>query len=54
MNHDYAHCIDFTDDCPETCFRAEIVRDLKNQDIKIVSWMHLKGTPECEIVKGES
>lgn len=24
MNHDYAHCLDFCDDCPEECFRAKL------------------------------
>ena len=54
MNHDYAHCADFKDDCPKECFRAELVRDLYKQaqyfpidDIPI-SWMHLKGTDECQ------
>ena len=29
MNHDYAHCADFKDDCPKKCFRAKLVRDLQ-------------------------
>ena len=45
MNHDYAHCADYTEDCPKECFRAELVRDLCVG--KIVSWMHLKETDEC-------
>lgn len=28
MNHDYAHCLDYEDDCPKNCFRGELVRDL--------------------------
>lgn len=55
MNHDYAHCIDCTDDCPEDCFRAQLVRDLDRYGeilfpghaVYPVSWMHLKGTEEC-------
>ena len=47
MNHDYAHCLDATEHCPEDCFRAMLVRDLKNQEFKIVSWMHFIGTDEC-------
>ena len=47
MNHDYAHCLDATEHCPEDCFRAMLVRDLKNQECKIVSWMHFIGTDDC-------
>lgn len=50
MNHDYAHCMDFTDDCPKDCFRAQLARDLDNI-IPIpyrITWMHLKGSSECE------
>ena len=49
MNHDYAHCSDFTDDCPSECFRAQLVRDLENIPIWYrVSWMHFEGTDECK------
>lgn len=47
MNHDYAHCLDCKDDCPEECFRAQLVRDLKNYPYP-VSWMHLEDTEECQ------
>lgn len=54
MNHDYAHCMDYRNDCPKECFRARLVRDLYKQaqcfpiyDIPI-SWMHFKGTDECK------
>ena len=50
MNHDYAHCADFKDSCPEDCFRAQLVRDLQRYgDMKgfPVSWMHLEGTEAC-------
>lgn len=48
MNHDYAHCLDFCDDCPKACFRAKLSRDLENIPIWYpVSWMHFKGTEEC-------
>ena len=50
MNHDYAHCADFTDDCPEECFRAQLTRDLKKR-IDLLglpfSWMHFRSTSEC-------
>lgn len=51
MNHDYAHCIDYSPDCPAECFRAQLVRDLKNitdTNCIWVSWMHLRGTDECK------
>lgn len=52
MNHDYAHCLDFTKDCPKDCFRAQLIRELQDtHSIMIVSWMHFKGTEECR--KGE-
>lgn len=48
MNHDYAHCTDYTDKCPRKCFRGELVRDLENYKYP-VSWMNLKGSEECLI-----
>lgn len=51
MNHDYAHCADFTEDCPKECFRAQLTRDLKRR-INLgglpLTWMHFKGTEECK------
>ena len=51
MNHDYAHCSDYTPDCPKDCFRAELIRDLK-QRVDLLgltfTFMHLKGTEECK------
>ena len=50
MNHDYAHCADFTEKCPKKCFRAQLVRDLDNADLPselCLSWMNFKGTDEC-------
>ena len=50
MNHDYAHCLDFTNDCPKECFRAQLVRDLKKRTDLLglpFSWMHFKCTDEC-------
>lgn len=52
MSHDYAHCADFTSDCPQTCFRAQLVRDLNMRtDLAgiLISWMHFKGTDECPL-----
>ncbi|MBQ3322352.1 MAG: hypothetical protein IJH05_05875 [Firmicutes bacterium] len=49
MNHDYAHCADYEESCPKSCFRGQLVRDLrKSGHYKPVSWMHLQGTEECE------
>ena len=53
MNHDYAHCLDYTEDCPADCFRAELEQDLsvhREQFIgKPIDYMHLKGTEECKL-----
>ena len=51
MNHDYAHCADYTEDCPKECFRAELVRDLKKRTDLLglpFSFMHFKETEECK------
>lgn len=49
MNHDYEHCIDFKDDCPESCHRAQLVRDLEeNYPEMEVSWMNFGDCPDCE------
>lgn len=51
MNHDYAHCLDWSPSCPSKCFRGELVKDLhKKQDLwnKPVTWSHFKGTEECK------
>lgn len=48
MNHDYAHCLDYTEKCPKKCFCGELVRDLKEVPYPLpVSWMRLKDTEEC-------
>ena len=54
MNHDYAHCLDFTEDCPMDCFRAQLVRDLKRYGTETpwkyglpVSWIHFGQTEVC-------
>ena len=53
MNHDYAHCLDYSEDCPKDCFRGELVRDLMRLGnvsrivVSVVSWIHFKGTEEC-------
>ena len=46
MNHDYAHCADYRDDCPEECFRAQLTRDLKGHAY-IATFASFYGTEEC-------
>lgn len=50
MNHDYEHCIDFNDSCPESCFRAQLVRDLEQNypPSMEVSWMSFGDSPDCQ------
>lgn len=51
MNHDYAHCLDYSPDCPKECFRAMLTKDLEGRiDLGGIplTWMHFKGTDECK------
>lgn len=50
MNHDFEHCIDFKEDCPESCFRAQLVRDLEQNypPSRDVSWMNFGDFPGCQ------
>jgi hypothetical protein len=50
MNHDYAHCISFREDCPQKCFRAQLSRDAINNRNVVGIWMtfmNFRGTEEC-------
>lgn len=50
MNHDYAHCLDWSPDCPKDCFRAQLTKDLMQRaDLAGIplTWMSFKGTKEC-------
>ena len=47
MNHDYAHCWDCTDKCPNDCFRAQLTRDLKNYPGMPVTFSSFYGTGDC-------
>lgn len=53
MNHDYAHCLDYTKDCPKECFRAELQRDIEENRSEFIgvplTYAHLGGTEECEL-----
>ena len=47
MNHDYAHCMDYRDDCPMECFRARLTKE--EFDTKLtIGFMHFDGTDECK------
>ena len=50
MNHDYAHCLNFREDCPQKCFRAQLSRDAINNRNIVGIWMtfmNFRGTAEC-------
>ncbi len=51
MNHDAAHCSDFTEDCPVECYRAVLCRDVKESKLYNIplAWASLKGTRECRL-----
>ena len=55
MNHDYAHCLDYTKDCPKDCFRAELQRDIEENRSEFIgvplTYAHFRGKAECELVK---
>ena len=50
MNHDYAHCLDLKKNCPKTCFRAQLTRELEQGKVPqeiLLTWAHFKGTDKC-------
>lgn len=50
MNHDYTHCADYSRKCPKSCFRGQLVEDLKHRPDLIgltFSFSHLENTDEC-------
>jgi hypothetical protein len=53
MNHDYAHCSDFTERCPKDCFRAQLERDLRKRWAELIgcpiSYADMRGTKNCPI-----
>lgn len=55
MNHDYAHCLDYTENCPKECFRAQLQRDIEEHRSEFVgvplTYARLGGTIECKLVK---
>lgn len=48
MNHDYAHCMDYRDDCPMECFRTRLTKEALDKHYTIVSFMHFENTDECK------
>ena len=52
MNHDYAHCLDFTEKCPKECFRAQLQRDLQKRREEFIgmpiSYMHFHYAGLCQ------
>ena len=43
MNHDYAHCADYSSDCPKDCFRARLTGEALDKHWTMVDWAHFKG-----------
>lgn len=58
MNHDYAHCLDYTKDCPKDCFRAELQRDIEENRSEFIgvplTYARLGGTIECKFAKDKN
>ena len=52
MNHDNAHCVNWTKDCPEDCFRGQLTKEYMKPDYPVspVSWVNLYGTEECPLI----
>ena len=53
MNHDYAHCMDYRDDCPMECFRARLTKEALDKHYTM-GFMHFEGTDECKRKKRQS
>lgn len=53
MNHDYAHCLDYDENCPVDCFRAELQKDLEEHPKALLGvplcYTHFKGTKYCRL-----
>lgn len=48
MNHDAAHCLDCTKQCPWRCYRRKLNKDLSNHPyLTNICWQHFRGTDEC-------
>ena len=57
MNHDYAHCLDYSEKCPRSCFRGKLVREVQHYGEMApyafgrLTWEHMKGTEECKLYR---
>lgn len=48
MNHDATHCADYTEACPNSCYRAQLTAELKRIAYPLpTSWSSFKGTKMC-------
>lgn len=48
VNHDATHCLDYKKSCPNSCYRAQLMAELRKIVYLLpVSWAHFKGTKEC-------
>ena len=58
MNHDYGHCTSYDEKtCPATCFRAELVRDLRGRTALLgvpLTWANFKDSEECKMAHLQS
>lgn len=51
MNHDAAHCANYKKDCPDSCYRAQLTKELLDYERYPfpVSWVKFGGTDECPL-----
>lgn len=54
MNHDYAHCMDYRDDCPMECFRARLTKEALDKHWTMACFMHFEKTDECKREEGRN
>ena len=48
MTHDACHCIDYCEECPKDCYRAQLTEDLsKSRYPYPVAWAMFKNTEFC-------
>ena len=48
MNHDATHCFNYSEECPKTCYRAQLTEELNRIDYDLpVSFAMFKHTDHC-------
>ncbi len=50
MNHDATHCRDWDENCPKTCYRAELTEELSRRPDLFwlpMSWASFRYSEEC-------